>query len=76
MDFLDFEKPIIELERRIEELKILASREDSSVELDDEIEKLNLKCNKLTNNIFSDLSEWQIAQLSRHPKRPKSCQCY
>ena len=72
MDFLDFEKPIIELERRIEELKILASREDSSVELDDEIEKLNLKCNKLTNNIFSDLSEWQIAQLSRHPKRPKA----
>jgi acetyl-CoA carboxylase carboxyl transferase subunit alpha len=72
MDFLDFEKPIIELERRIEELKILASREDSPVELDDEIEKLNLKCNKLTNNIFSDLSEWQIAQLSRHPKRPKA----
>lgn len=72
MEFLDFEKPIIELERRIEELKILASREDSSVELDDEIEKLNLKCNKLTNNIFSDLSEWQIAQLSRHPKRPKA----
>ena len=72
MDFLDFEKPIIELERRIEELKILASREDSSVELDDEIEKLNLKCNTLTNNIFSDLSEWQIAQLSRHPKRPKA----
>ena len=72
MDFLDFEKPIIELERRIEELKILASKEDSSVELDDEIEKLNLKCNKLTNNIFSDLSEWQIAQLSRHPKRPRA----
>ena len=72
MEFLDFEKPIIELERRIEELKILASREDSSVELDDEIEKLNLKCNTLTNNIFSDLSEWQIAQLSRHPKRPKA----
>ena len=72
MDFLDFEKPIIELERRIEELKILASKDDSSVELDDEIDKLNAKCNKLTNNIFSDLSEWQIAQLSRHPKRPKS----
>ena len=72
MEFLDFEKPIIELERRIEELKILASREDSSVELNDEIEKLNLKCNTLTNNIFSDLSEWQIAQLSRHPKRPKA----
>ena len=72
MDFLDFEKPIIELERRIEELKILASKDDSSVELDDEIEKLNGKCNKLTKNIFSDLSEWQVAQLSRHPKRPKS----
>ena len=72
MDFLDFEKPIIELERRIEELKILASKDDSSIELDDEIEELNAKCSKLTNNIFSDLSEWQIAQLSRHPKRPKS----
>lgn len=72
MDFLDFEKPIIELERRIEELKLLASKGDSPVELDDEIEKLNSKCKKLTNDIFSDLSEWQIAQLSRHPKRPKS----
>ena len=44
MDFLDFEKPIIELERRIEELKILASKEDSSVELDDEIEKPLIQC--------------------------------
>jgi len=72
MDFLDFELPIIELEKRIEELKLTAVDSESSVDLDHEINNLNEKCEALTNEIFSNLSEWQIAQLARHPGRPKA----
>ena len=72
MDFLDFEQPIVELERRIEELKLTISDSESSADIDNEINKLSQKCETLTNKIFSNLTEWQIVQLSRHPKRPKS----
>jgi len=72
MDFLDFEKPIIELERRIDELRLSASNEHASVEIDEEIQRLEMKCKELTKKIFTDLSEWQVAQLARHPLRPKS----
>jgi len=72
MDFLDFEQPIVELEKRIEELKLTVSDSEFSADIDNEINKLSLKCEILTNKIFSNLTEWQIVQLSRHPKRPKS----
>ena len=74
MDFLDFEKPIIELERRIDELKLTNTNADTAIELDDEIARLQKKSESLTRKIFGDLSEWQIAQLARHPLRPKSIQ--
>ena len=74
MDFLDFEKPIVELERRINELKLTNTNADTAIELDEEIRKLEIKCESLTKKIFSNLSEWQVAQLSRHPQRPKSIQ--
>ena len=74
MDFLDFEKPIVELERRIEELKLTNTDANTAIELDDEIDRLQKKCASLTKKIFSSLSEWQIAQLARHPLRPKSIQ--
>ena len=74
MDFLDFEKPIVELERRIDELKLTNTNADTAIELDDEIERLQKKSESLTRKIFGDLSEWQIAQLARHPLRPKSIQ--
>ena len=74
MDFLDFEKPIVELERRIEELKLTNTDANTAIELDDEIHRLQKKCATLTKKIFSSLSEWQIAQLARHPLRPKSIQ--
>ena len=72
MDFLDFEQPIIELEKRIEELKLTAADSESSVDLDHEIDNLIGKYETLTKDIFSNLSEWQIAQLARHPERPKA----
>ena len=74
MDFLDFEKPIVELERRIEELKLTNTDANTAIELDDEIHRLQKKCASLTKKTFSSLSEWQIAQLARHPLRPKSIQ--
>jgi len=63
--YLDFEKPIVELERRAEEL-----RQFSDANLTDEIKELEKKIEKLTASIFSKLSPWQIAQLARHPCRP------
>ncbi len=65
---LDFEQPIVDLEAKIEELR----RVDAAGELDlqEEIHKLELKSEKLTREIFSSLSSWQITQLARHPARP------
>ena len=74
MDFLDFEKPIIELEKQIDELRLTVSDENAPVEIDEEIQRLEIKCAELTKKIFTDLSEWQVAQLARHPLRPKSQQ--
>jgi acetyl-CoA carboxylase carboxyl transferase subunit alpha len=65
---LDFEKPIRELERKIDELKELAN--GGMVDFGDEIKKLERKAKRLQVEIFSDLTPWQIVQLSRHPDRP------
>ncbi|MBS2030164.1 MAG: acetyl-CoA carboxylase carboxyltransferase subunit alpha [Deltaproteobacteria bacterium] len=65
---LEFEKPLIELERKIEELKTLSY--GGSVDFADEIVKLERKARKLQAEIFSDLTRWQVVQLSRHPDRP------
>jgi len=70
MNFLDFEKPLIELEKKIEELKLTADSSESSH--DEEINILTGNHENLTKEIFSKLSEWEIAQLARHPERPKA----
>ena len=54
MDFLDFEKPIIELERRIDELRLSASNEHASVERDDVSQRLEMNCNEFTIKIFTE----------------------
>jgi len=68
MNFLEFEQPIAELEAKIEELRFLGS--DASVNLSEEIKRLQSKSRALTTSIFSNLSPWQITQLARHPQRP------
>jgi acetyl-CoA carboxylase carboxyl transferase subunit alpha len=68
MTSLDFEKPIRELERKIDELKQLAAK--GSVELGEEIDKLERKAKRLQVEIFNELSPWQVVQLSRHADRP------
>lgn len=67
-NFLEFEQPIAELEAKIEELRLVGN--GSEVNISDEVTKLQEKSITLTENIFSNLSSWQISQLSRHPKRP------
>jgi acetyl-CoA carboxylase carboxyl transferase subunit alpha len=66
--FLEFEKPIIELEDKIAELKHLASVQNVTV--DDEVQRLSDKADKLRREIFSKLDAWQQVQLARHPVRP------
>ncbi|MFP1682871.1 acetyl-CoA carboxylase carboxyl transferase subunit alpha [Alloalcanivorax sp. C16-1] len=67
-NFLEFEQPIADLEAKIEELRLVGS--GSEVNISEEISKLQEKSITLTENIFGNLSAWQISQLSRHPKRP------
>ena len=68
VSFLDFEQPIAELEAKIEELKFLSG--DASVNITEEIKRLQTKSRALTTSIFANLSPWQITQLARHPQRP------
>ncbi len=60
---LDFEKPIVELEKRIEALRGLEG-------VDSEIAKLQKQAKKLRRKVYSRLTRWQIVQLARHPRRP------
>lgn len=65
---LDFERPILELERKINELKSLAS--DGSIDLEGEIKTLETRLEKLKKEVFESLTPWQRVQIARHPKRP------
>ncbi len=68
MNYLEFEKPIAELEEKITELRHVAGTEDE-INIGEEIAKLEEKSQKLTESIFSSLTAWQISQLARHPQR-------
>ena len=68
MHFLDFEKPIAELEAKIEELSFVESSQE--IDVNKEIMALKKRSQDLTKSIFSSLTPWQIAQISRHPRRP------
>ena len=65
---LDFEKPIVELELKIAELKSLAS--DGSIDLSEEIKTLESRLEKIRKEVFESLTPWQKVQIARHPKRP------
>jgi acetyl-CoA carboxylase carboxyl transferase subunit alpha len=65
---LDFEKPIIELERKIDELKGFTTRED--LNMSGEVKKLEAKLSEIKKEVYENLTPWQRVQLARHPKRP------
>ncbi|WP_260261154.1 acetyl-CoA carboxylase carboxyl transferase subunit alpha [Vibrio intestinalis] len=71
LNFLEFEKPIAELEAKIEALRDVSRHGgDDGVDLDKEIEQLEKKSLELKKKIFNDLGAWETAQLARHPLRP------
>ena len=66
--YLEFEKPIAELDRRIAELR--ATADAGSIDIDSEIGKLDAKSSKLLRDTYARLSPWQKTQVARHPERP------
>ncbi|MBS1269962.1 MAG: Acetyl-coenzyme A carboxylase carboxyl transferase subunit alpha [Gammaproteobacteria bacterium] len=68
LKFLEFEQPIAELEAKIDELRHVEV--SGEVNIADEIDRLQKKSGKLTQNIFANLTPWQVSQVARHPQRP------
>ncbi|MCG8593106.1 MAG: acetyl-CoA carboxylase carboxyl transferase subunit alpha, partial [Kiloniellales bacterium] len=68
-NFLDFEKPIAELEGKIEELRHLSDSGD--VNIADEVSKLQGKADRLLKQTYAKLSPWQKTMVARHPDRPR-----
>lgn len=66
--YLDFEKPIADLERRLGELRETASA--GSIDIDSEVSRLAAKSAKLLNDTYARLTPWQKSQVARHPDRP------
>ncbi len=66
--YLDFEKPILELQKKISDMEEFSRSEN--IELDSEIKSLQAKLDKMRQSIFANLTRWQRVQLARHPKRP------
>ncbi len=65
---LDFEKPIVELEKKIQELRSFTS--DKKIDLSSEVRRLEDKLEHLKIDIYGNLTPWQRVQLARHPQRP------
>src|SRR5258705_11418889 len=65
--WLDFEKPIVELERKIEDLRASAPE---SAGIEEELARLERRAEKLRREIYSKLTRWQRVKLARHPRRP------
>ena len=66
---LEFEKPLVELESKIEELRALA-RERADVRIEEEIERLERRAEELCDQIYASLTPWQKTLVARHPDRP------
>ncbi|HEX8841129.1 MAG TPA: acetyl-CoA carboxylase carboxyltransferase subunit alpha [Sphingomicrobium sp.] len=69
LTYLDFEKPIAELETRVAELRETASSSED-IDIDAEIGRLEAKAGKLLKDTYARLTPWQKAQVARHPERP------
>jgi len=67
--YLDFEKPVAELEAKIEELRALSAAGDSGA-IGEEIARLEAKASGVLTDLYSDLTPWQKTQVARHPQRP------
>jgi acetyl-CoA carboxylase carboxyl transferase subunit alpha len=68
--YLDFEKPIAELESKVSELKALAGDEDASASITEEVGRLQQKAQQALVDTYAKLTPWQKTQVARHPERP------
>src|SRR5437764_11310868 len=68
--YLDFEKPVAEIEARLEELRALAA-DDSAPALGEEIARLEAKAAQTLKDIYASLTPWQKTQVARHHERPR-----
>ena len=68
LTYLDFEKPIAELETRVAELRETAN--NGAIDIDAEVEKLETKAARLLRDTYAKLTPWQKTQVARHPDRP------
>ncbi len=68
LQYLDFEKPIVDLDNRLEQMRRVDDGTDKN--LREEIAKLDKRIGKIRKEVFSNLTRWQITQLARHPNRP------
>jgi acetyl-CoA carboxylase carboxyl transferase subunit alpha len=66
--WLEFEKPIIELEQKIDDLRAFADKEN--LEFTEELRRLESRAQKLRDEVYSNLTAWQRVQIARHPRRP------
>jgi acetyl-CoA carboxylase carboxyl transferase subunit alpha len=69
--YLDFEKPVAEIEARIEELRALNAG-DSGPAISEEISRLEAKAAEVLSDLYANLDPWQKTQVARHPERPHS----
>ncbi|MGO4337620.1 acetyl-CoA carboxylase carboxyltransferase subunit alpha [Labrys sp. KB_33_2] len=67
--YLDFEKPVAELEAKVEELRAMAESGDA-VAIGDEIQRLEAKANQALRDLYAQLTPWQKTLVARHPERP------
>jgi acetyl-CoA carboxylase carboxyl transferase subunit alpha len=68
--YLDFEKPIVELQRKLDDLRRHPEAHSLRISFEEEIAMIEKKVSETRREIFSHLSAWQRVQLARHPKRP------
>jgi acetyl-CoA carboxylase carboxyl transferase subunit alpha len=67
---LDFEKPIIELQRKLEDLRQHPENHSMGIKFEEEIALIEKKIDEMKRQVFADLSPWDRIKIARHPKRP------
>ena len=70
VNYLNFEKPLSEIEGKIRELNEVRLQDDNSSVSLDEINKLEVKAQETLESLYKDLSTWEKTQVARHPDRP------
>ena len=67
--YLDFEKPLAEIEGKAEELRAMA-RQNEEMDVEKEAENLDLKAQEILVDLYKNLTPWRKCQIARHPERP------